>query len=202
MKPIGKRIIVEAYLGQKESISIKGRNGKTIELWLGKKYITNFREKNPVIAKVLSNPSGEFPYIKEGDIILTHHNFLSDWKTNPYCIEYSLEENKGIFAIPLDRNIFCKLNEDGTVKALCHNVIAKRLKNPIKTTLIIVPDSIKQEHEDRVKILDVAPEVDGVHPGQTVLIMNKADYEICYTWKGKEYSVIKVFSEEIIGILN
>lgn len=202
MKPIGKKIMVEAYLAQKESISVTRDNGDIVKLWMAKSYTTNHRERNPVVAKVLSKTSPDFPYIKEGDIILVHHNFLSEWRTNPFCIEYSVETGIGVYSIPLDRNVFCKINEDGSVSALCHNIIAERLKNPVKTKLILIPETVKQEHEDRVKVKDVAPDVEGISPGQTVLIMKKADYEICYNWGGREHSVIKVFDEEIIGILN
>lgn len=202
MKALKNKILVKAHLNQKDSVMIKGEDGKNIELWVGSKYRENYRERSPVIAEIIDNGSTDYNYLKVGDLILVHHNYVSQWETNPFCIEYSMESGEGVFSLPADRNIFCKLNEDGTVQAICGNIVGERLKKIIKTNIIVVPDSVKQEHNDRVKVLSVSPEIKGIYPKQTVLIMQYSDYEIVYTWKGKEYSVIKVWQDEIIGVLN
>ena len=200
MKALRNKILVKSYANQKEAIQIKGEGGKVIELWVGKKFATNHREKNPVICTVVDNAS-KYDYIKEGDTLLVHHNLLSDWKTNPYCIEYDVETGEGLYSFHADKSVFCKLNEDGSVLPVCGNIVAERIANPIKSILHI-PDTVKQEYKDRVKVLSVSPEVEGIYPDQVVQILQYADYEICYTWDKKDYSAIKVFSEEIIGIVN
>lgn len=91
--------------------------------------------------------------------------------------------------------------KDGTVEPVCENILAERLPNAITSSLIIIPDTVKQEHEDRVKVLAVASEVEGIKSGDIIAILNKADYEICYSWEKEDYSVIKIFMEDVIGVL-
>lgn len=198
MKAIKGKILVKAYNNQKESIQIKGVGGKMIELWVGKKYVTNYRERNPVICEVIDNAS-KYYYIKTGDLLLIHHNYLSDPMTNPFCIEYDPQTGMGLYSFVANNNIFCKLAKDGKAIPVCENIIAERIKNPIKTSLIIVPDTVKQEHSDRVKVLAVAQDLERPKIGETVFIHKYADYEICYTFNKKEYSVIKVFHDDIWG---
>lgn len=200
MKAIRGKIIVQSYTNQKEALMIKGANGKMIELWMGRKFDANNRRKNPVLCEVIDNNS-KYDYIKNGDLLLVHHNYLSDPMTNPFCLEYDSETGVGIFSFIASNNIYCILRKDGVVTPVCENILAKRLSNKIETSLII-PDSIKQEHEDRVKVLAVAPEVEGIGEGDIIVILDKADYEICYSWEKNDYSVIKVFQEDVIGILN
>lgn len=200
MKAIKGKIIVKAYLSQKEAIQIKGANGQMIELWVGKKYLTNFREKNPVLCECVHNNS-EFDYIQPGDMLIVHHNLLSDPMTNPFCIEYDPQTGMGLYSIRANDSIFCKLDKEGVATPICGNILVQRLKNPIKSSAIIIPDTVKQEHNDRVKVLAIAPEVEGVGVGETVLIYEKSDYEICYSWQKNDYSLVKIKEEEIIGHL-
>lgn len=201
MKAIRGKIIVKSYSNQKEAIMIKGRGGKMVELWVGRKFLTNYRQKNPTICEVIDNNS-KYNYIKTGDLLLVHHNYLSDWKTNPFCLEYDIETGVGVYSFEANNNTFCKLDKNGEAVAICENIIAQRLTNPIKTSMIIIPDTVKQEFEDRVRVLSIAPEVEGIKIGDIVAIPKMADYEICYSWGKKDHTVIKVFAEEIIGILN
>lgn len=201
MEPLNKRILVKTFLDQKEEIRIKGENGQEIKLWMGKRYVENNRVKNPVICEVIKNHS-EYKYILPGDMLLVHHNYVSEPDTNLYCIEYDRQQQIGVFSIPATRNIYCKLNPDGSVEPICHNLIVEREFEPIKTSFIIVPDSVKPEYNDKAKVLKVAPEVEGINPGDHIIHLKMADYEICYTWGGNEYTAIKIWDEEVIGILN
>lgn len=202
-KPLRERILVESYVNQKETITIEGPGGKPIVLYMAKRYTDNNRVKNPVIATVISSNSKKYPYIKEGDSLLVHHNFITlDPYTNPYCIEYDGQTSRGLFSIPAGKEIFGRLKEDGGVEPLCGNIIAKRLRNPIKSDLLVIPDTVKQEHNDRVEVVAVSREVDAVRPKQVVLINQFADYEICYTYDKTEHSVIKVWMDEILAIIN
>jgi hypothetical protein len=200
MRAIYGKVIVKSYSNQKEAIMIKGAGGKMIELWVGRKYVENNRIKNPVICEVIDNNS-KYDYIKTGDLLLVHHNYLSEWRTNPFCLEYDIQTGIGIYSFVAGNNIFCKLSKNGKAIAVCENILAERLSNPIKTSLIIVPDTVKQEHEDRVRVIGIAPEVEGVKIGDIVAIPKMADYEICYSWQKKDYSVIKVYMEDLIGVL-
>ena len=193
MRALRGRILVKSYASQKEEIEIVGQNGKRLTLWVGKKYVANHREKNPVVCEVLDNNS-EFEYIQKGDFLLVHHNFLSEWQTNPFCIEYDPATEVGLYSLKANQNIFCRINEEGIAEPVCGNMLVERQRNPIKSSLIIIPDTVKQEHNDRVKVVSLAPEVNGYEIGQTVLMYKHSDYEICYSWKKKDYSIIKVYN--------
>lgn len=198
MKAIRGKIIVKSYSNQKEAILIKGKGGKMIELWVGKKFLTNHRQKNPTLCEVIDNNS-KYDYIKPGDLLLIHHNYLSDPMTNPFCLEYDRETGVGLFSFIASNNIFCIL-KDGVAVPVCENMLVERISNPIESSLIIIPDTVKQEHGDRVKVTAIAPEVEGVRVGDTVAIHKMADYEICYSWEKKDHSVIKVFMEDLVGV--
>lgn len=200
-KAIRGKVIVKSYNNQKEALKITGKNGKVIELWMGRQFDVNNRRKNPVLCEVIDNNS-KYDYIKKGDLLLIHHNYLSDPMTNPFCLEYDSETGEGVFSFIASNNIYCILRKDGIVTPVCENVIAERLSNKIETSFIIVPETVKQEHEDRVRVLAVAPEVEGVSPGDVVAILDKADYEICYSWGKQDHTIIKVFKEDIIGVWN
>lgn len=201
MRALRGRIIVKSFASQKEEIEIVGQDGKRLTLWVGKKYAINHREKNPVVCEVLDNNS-EYNYIKKGDFLLVHHNFLSEWQTNPFCIEYDPVSEVGLYSLQANHNIFCKINADGIAEPVCGNMLVERQKNPIKSSLIIIPDTVKQEHNDRVKVVSLSPEVAGYKVGQTVLMYKYSDYEICYSWKKKDYSIIKVYEEDLIGVVD
>jgi hypothetical protein len=200
MKAVRNKIIVQSYSNQKEALMIDGPNGTKIELWMGRQYDENNRRRNPVLCEVVDNNS-KYGYIKKGDMLLVHHNYLSGGEANPFCLEYDIESGVGIYSFLASNNIFCVLKKDGTVTPVCENILAERLPNAITSSFIVIPDTVKQEHGDRVRVLAVSPEVEGVNIGDTVLILNKADYEICYSWNKKDYSVIKVFKEDIVGVL-
>jgi hypothetical protein len=200
LKAIRGKLIVKSYANQKEALVITGEGGKKIELWIGRNYGLNHRVKNPVLCEVIDNNS-KYSYIKKGDLLLLHHNYLSDWETNPFCLEYNPQTGEGLFSFIASNNIYCKINKDGTATPVCENILAERLTNRIQTSLIIVPDTVKQEHEDRVRVLSVAPEVEGIKKGDIVAILEKADYEICYSWENQDYTLIKVFGEDIVGVL-
>ena len=193
MRATANKILVKAYLNQKSAIQIKGPNDTTIELLVGKEYELNNRKKNPTICEVIDNNS-QYAYIKTGDKLLVHHNFLSDPDANPRCIEHDPQSGMALFSIPAGRHIFCKLDNDGNLSPTCDNILVERLRNPIESKFIIIPDTVKQEHNDRVKVTAVSPEIDFVKPGQTVLIKDKADYEICYSWNKEDRNAIKVWA--------
>jgi len=201
MKAVKKKILVEVKMNQKSALTIKGEGGKEIDLQIEKQYDPNGRQRNAVLCTILHNGS-DYNYLKKGDTLLVHHNFFDKIEENPHFIAYNRDNKTAIFAIPSGRNIFCRVEANGCITPVCHNMIVERLKNPIKTTFIYIPETIKQEYNDRVKVISIAPEVTGITPGQTILIHQMADYEICYNWQKQEKAVVKVWDEEIIGILS
>lgn len=201
MKALHGKILVKSYANQKQAIQIKGEGGKVIELWVGKQYLQNYREKNPVICEVLDNNS-KYDYIIPGDFLIVHHNLLSDWKTNPFCLEYDIETGVGLYSFPVNSSVFCKIGSDGIAIPVCDNILVERLKNPVKSSHIIIPDTVKQEHNDRVKVTAISPEVEGLKEGQTILIYKQGDYEICYNWNKVDYRVIKVVESDVIGVFD
>lgn len=201
MKALRGKIVVKSYQYQKENLVITGKDGKPIELFIGKEYLENHREKNPVLAEVIDNNS-EYAYIKKGDWILVHHNLLDRKEQNQYCIEYDREKGIGYFAIPASgSSIFCKINiETGEAEAVCENMIAERLITPIKTKHIIIPETVNKKNDTMVKVLKISPEIDFCKPGNKLLVYKYSDYEICYNLNKKDYSIIKVHKDDVLGV--
>lgn len=201
MKAVHNKILVRSYANQKDTINITGKDGKLVQLWIGKQYVGNNRERNPVLCEVIDNASEKYDYIKAGDKVLLHHNYCSDWKTNPFCIEYDLQTGEGLYAFELNESVFCKINNDGELEAVCDNLIVERIEEAYASEHIIIPESVKKKAVQNVKVLSVAPEIKHIKVGDVVGILPKADYEICYTFNKKEYKAIKVFSEFVWGKL-
>lgn len=201
LKAIRNNIIIKTYLHQKEELAIKGKNGETINLYIGSQYNTNYREKNPVMAEVLDNNS-KYQYIKKGFMVIVHHNMVSNPETNPRCIEWDRQKGIAIFSIPCTyETTFCVIDENGEALPVCENVIAKRIDQVIKTKFIIIPDSVKKKESKMVDILKVSPEAKdkGIKVGSRILMYAYSDYEICYTFNKKEHSVIKIHMDEVLG---
>lgn len=198
MEAIGGKLLVKSYLHQKEALTIKGKGGKKIELFVGRKYLENNREKNPVVVEVISNKT-KYEYIKPGDVLLVHHNMVDSPLTNQYCIEFDPQTGIGLYSIPAAApQIFCKLRKDGTAEPICGNILVERIEGKLQSKFIIIPESVKNHHDDRVKVLSISKEVDGVKAGDVIGIYKYADYEICYSWNKKDFRVIKVNAEDVL----
>lgn len=109
-KAIRGKVIVKSYTNQKEALMIKGEGGKMIELWMGRQYDENNRRKNPTLCEVVDNNS-KYDYIKTGDLLLVHHNYLSGGEDNPFCLEYNPQTGVGIYSFLASNNIFCILKK-------------------------------------------------------------------------------------------
>lgn len=196
MKATKNNLIVKSYQHQKEELVITGPGGKPINLYIGKQYVENHREKNPVIAEVIDNNS-DYEHITTGDLILVHHNMVSTPLTNPRCLEYNPQTGEAVFSIPARGTIvFAKLDKDGETIPLFGNIIAERIYDCITSSLIVIPDTVNTKEKKMVDVLRVAPEVDDVKPGDRVVMMPMSDYEICYTFNKKDFSVIRLYRED------
>lgn len=198
MRAINGRIIVKANLNQKETITIQGPVGP-IELWMGKKYLTNHREKNPVLCEVLHNDS-RHP-ISEGDVLVVHHNYLSDPKTNQYLIEYDPETGVALFVIPANHGVFCILDGAGTPRPLYPYLLAQRVKEVIHSRYIHIPDSVSKDYGDRCVVISVAPEEKILRSGQMIVHRRYGDYEIVYNFGRKEHSLIRIDADDVEAVI-
>jgi|GEM_PF-3222836 len=211
MRAKHNKIIVSADMEQKETHQIRKADGTTISLYLGRRYNSNAREKNPCVCTVVDNNAPEYRHIRTGDILVVHHNLLV--KESAYLID--IIDGIAYFSIPViqkeidnttrkvtevpNRQLFAKL-VDGELEPICNNLICERVKMPARSTIII--DPVEKTYEDRVRVLKVAPDVYGISRGDIALMYKMGDYEIVYHWNNKECRAIKVWAEDIIGIVN
>ena len=171
MKLIQGSILVNVDLRQKEEI-----NG----LKSGKKYNENFRERNPVIAFV-EQGSKEVP---TGSYIVCNYSYFD--------LESPLQITDSLYSIPINEEIFATINSDGSLNPIMGNVLVERVT---KETKIELPPELKKPHTNR----GVA--ISGEYSGKYIFWLPYADYEIVYTWEGKEHRALKIHQSEITGYL-
>ena len=178
MRAVNKSIIVRVDLSQKDEIAIGGNTFKT-----GKNYNENFRERNPVIAYVVTGAM-EIP---TGSYIVCNYNYFD--------IESPLQLTDNLFSIPVDEEIFAVLGSDGELIPICGNVLVERVT---KETTIELPEELKQPHANQGI---VSKDGNGYKRGQYVFWLPFSDYEIVYSWNEEEKRAIKVYHKEIVGVL-
>lgn len=179
MIPTNSKVLVRVDIKQKESMLIGGVLFSTAI-----KFEKNYREKSPVIAKVVEGNQA----INNGDIIVCHHNHF--YHPSPYHIQDDL------YSIPFNHTIFAKVNNSGTLSAVCGNVLGERI--PVKYDLDVPPE-YQKTHPDRILIKDGGDTV--YKPGIIAFTRPNAPYDIVYNWNGEEIRVTKVDSKQICGIL-
>lgn len=149
----------------------------------GKKYSINYRERTPVVAQIVEG-LGE---LKTGKSIVTSYTHFGE--DSPYL----LYDNT--YSIPVDELILAFIEDDGSLNPVCGNLIVDRV--PIKTTFLL-PDELQKFHNDR----GIVVKGNGVFKkGDFLLFLRFSDYEIVYTWKDEERRAIKIYKDEIVGIL-
>lgn len=178
MKSANNRLLVSVDLNQKSQFIIGDRL-----LLSGRKYSDNFREKVPVVAEVLED-IGEF---KKGQFIVTSYTHFDI--ESPYLVE------KNIYSIPIDELILAIIDEYGGLIPVCGNLICERIR---KEYSLFMPPELIKNHDDRGIVLRGTS---GYKNGDFIFWLPMSDYEICYTFKGKEKRAIKVYKDEIVGIL-
>lgn len=178
IEPMYNKILVQVNLEQKDYAEIGG-----VKLFLAPKFNPNNREKNPVIAQVLKGKNE----IKEGQFIVVHHNYFSDY--SPY------EISDGIYSIPYSENIFAIIDKWGNPQAVCGNIIAERL---FEDEAIGIANVKRLHYHDRVKVIS---NDFGYVEGDEIFTLPYSDYEIVYNWNGIERRIIRVFKENIVAIL-
>lgn len=176
MKSSNRKIIVSCDLSQKDFMKIGG-----VEIKRANEFDMNYRERAPVIAQVKEN-LGE---LKEGDVILTHHNNF--YAPSPYYLKDDL------FAIPYGNTIFAVIDGEGKPKGVCGNIIAERILIKSK---IVLPPEYRTYYKERGLVL---ADGYGYKKDEIVFTRPSALYEIVYVFNGIEKRIIKINSEMIIG---
>ncbi len=180
MISVNNKILVKVDSNQKNEAIIGGN-----KLMMGKLYTTNNREKNPVIAKVISGNEEV-----NGEHILVHHNIIS----GEHC-PYHLQD--GFYSIPYkETTVFAKIDDEGNAQPICGNIISERIKIP---TEIPVPPEYEKVYLDRCKVITDGY---GYKKGQIVFVIPYSCYEICFTWNSIERRIIKIYRDDILAVYN
>ena len=194
MKPRRKHLIVKSYDEQKEVHQIKCDDGRVINLYIGRRYNENSREMSPVVCEVLE-VGEEIDNIQKGDVLITHHNLLTN---EALTIERNIEEQYTILSVVNDNTLYAKIKEDGSLVPINGNCIAKRIKKEIKTTLAV---PFEETEEMLFDIISVPKEVDFIKEGDRVLCYKYSDYEMVYNFNNEEKRAIRIWKEDILGII-
>lgn len=173
-----ERIIVSVNMAQKNEMVVGGVVFKT-----AMKYEINYREKSPVVAKVVSGNN----ILKEGDILLNHHNHY--FGNSPYFMYDDL------YSIPFNKTIFAKLKPDGTLHPVCGNVLGNRVD--IQTALVVAAEE-RKKYKDRLHVTHGGDTK--FRPDDLILTRPSAPYEIVYFVDKIEYRICKVSEDMIVGV--
>lgn len=178
MKPKKNHVILKVNLSQKDSIKVGDADFQLVP-----KFTTNYREKNPVAGVVVDGGKA----IKKGTILVCHHNLFRE--DSPFRIfdDY--------FSIPVNRNIFLRIDENGEPHGMYGNVVAERLE---PESFFDIPTSYKKSIDNRVRILENG---EGLLKGDEVLMLKWGDYQCVYMWNGIEKRVIRLFFEDIVAVI-
>lgn len=179
IKPTHEKIIVSVDQSQKDTILIGGNEFKTALA-----FDVNYRYKAPTICKVEVGND----YLKEGEILLVHHNLL--YLPSPYHLE-------GIFfSIPFTKILFAIIHSNGYLQPICGNIFGNRIDIP---TDLEVPEEQKKQYQDRIVITQSSNP--NYKEGQTILARPSSCYEIIYHINGEQKSVVKISSDMVTGYL-
>ena len=179
MKVVNNRIIVQVNMEQKNSMIVGG-----VLLHTALKFEVNYREKSPVIAKVVEGNK----YLNKGDILICHHNHF--YPPSPYFLEDDL------YSIPFNKTIFAKINSEGKITPICGNILGERI--PIKTEFE-VPSESRKKYIDRILVTHKGWSKH--KQGQIILCKPNAPYDIVYNFGGIEKRITKVSEDMVLGYL-
>lgn len=189
MRALNKKIIVKAYLEQKESHEVHCEDGRVIQLYIGRKYAENNREANPTVAHVIATECNE---VSIGDNLVLNHNLITNkaaW----------IEEKDGyvLLTINADSTVYAKIDENGTLQPVFGNLIAERIYHKEESKIWSGGD---KKDDYRFKVLAVSNNEEDVKVGDTVLCYKFSDYEMVYHFKGQECRAIVIKKTDVLGI--
>lgn len=177
MLSVNNRIIVRVNVEQKDRMKIG-------DIWVQSAllYNTNYREKSPVIAEVVSGNEK----VSQGTFICCHHNHFYD--PSPYFLQDDL------YSIPFNKTIFGYFKEDGSLVPICGNVFGERIAIPSDIPL---PPEMVQTYKNKVLVTN--GNGTKYKKGEIIFTRPSAPYDIVYNWGGKEIVVTKVSEDMIVG---
>jgi len=177
MQSVNNRIIVRVDMAQKNRMKIG-------DIWVQSAllYNSNYREKSPVIAEVISGNHK----LKEGMFICCHHNHF--YHPSPYFLQDDL------YSIPFNKTIFGFFKENGELIPVCDNVFGSRIEIP--STIPLPPEMVQKYNN---KITCTNGHDTKYKKGETIFTRPNAPYDIVYNWDGNEIVVTKVSEDMIVG---
>lgn len=176
ISPPKGNIIVSVNLNQKDEAIIGGGN----VLKTGKAYNENFRERNPVVAKVeVGNKE-----IPKGSYIVCNYSYFD--------LESPLFMFDNLYSIPVNEEIYAMVNQDGSLTPVCGNVLVDSF---IKQSILELPSELLKPCIDRGTALT------GEYKDHTIFWLKYSNYEIVYQWNLEEKRAIKIHNTEITGYI-
>jgi hypothetical protein len=190
MKAKKNHLILKAYLEQKETLRIKGKDGQYVELYMGRKYNENGRESHPNVCEVVAVGEG-ITDINVEDKIVVHHNTITNDGAH-------IEKKDGYvyLSAPYNRLIYAKINEDGSLSPLSDCIIAERIAAPKLSQF----DYTEKTEQYKFKVVTVPDGYEDVRPGQNVLCYKLSDYEIVYHYNNVEKRAIRIMQDDILAV--
>lgn len=172
------KIIVKSNPDQKSFFSIGD-----VSLFSATKYDSNYREKSPVLAEVITGNG----IVNSGDVIICHHNLF--YLPSPHHLY------DDFFSIKCNQTIFGKIDQHGDITPLYGNILCDRVKIEIDIPL---PPEKKEMYIDKVVV---------THPGNTMFKKGQmlftrpySFYEIVYVHNGIERRVHKCDSKMVCAM--
>lgn len=179
MTPVNDKILVSCNMKQKDEMTIGG-----ITIKCANDFDVNYRERSPVIVQVVQGNKR----VKEGDILLVHHNTL--YTPSPYFVQDNL------FSIPTEKIIFGKLTLSGDFMPLYGTIICERVN--IETDFPL-PAEYQKQYTERVRIINGGDSE--YKQGQIVFTRPYSYYEVVYIFGGIQKRVFKIHKDMICGYL-
>lgn len=172
-------IVVKVNPEQKDEAVIAGKKMLT-----GKYYATNFRERNPILARVLDG----YGEVVTGSWIICNYTYFD------FSSPYLLTDHK--YAIPVDSEIYAVLGSDGEVlRPVFGNLVVRLVEEKHQLEL---PEHLRIYEEDRGIIVKGN---NHFKKDDFVLFLYKANLEMVYIWEGFEKRFVRIHEDEIVGIV-
>ena len=216
MKPLKGKIIVKAFLEQKESHEVKCDDGRVLQLYIGRKYAENNREANPTVCEVVAVSDGysdNVDCVSIGDTLIVNHNLIGNkasW----------IEEKDGYVTLTInaDSSIYAKLCENGTLQPVFGNLIAERIhcKDDGRIEAVLVDNEVVDDggimnvivapfsktHDYVFKVLAISEGEQFASVGDYVVCYKHSDYEMVYNYGGSEKRAIRIKGDDVLGKVN
>lgn len=199
-KPMRNKCIVAVDTSQKEDYLLDLGGGAKI--WMRQNYGFDNRTKAPVLARVVSTPSG-VNYLESGDFVACHHISFnravvagSDYMYGSLGVKD--ENGWELFSLELPM-IWFKVNMDGSVASMPGFLTVERLTKKVDTALI-VPDIAVKTEDYLFRVSEVGPDCSLVNPQDLILCLKHSDLEVNFTWNLAQHTVYRVKYDDVVAI--